>query len=119
MGRLKKILIGLILLGQGCSADEKFEEVLKSPDKFHDQEVEVVGVFHARFEDYAIYVTRYSDRDKAIWINFSKAFMSRNTFIGLDGQKIRLTGIFNKNDKGHLSQYAGSLDEAEAKMEIE
>jgi hypothetical protein len=92
--------------------DKQFENILKSPEKYHGQEVEIAGVFHERFEDHAIYLTKNSSPDKAIWVNFSETLMSPNTFSGLDGQKVSITGTFDKTDKGHLVQYAGSLNEA-------
>ena len=112
MRQLKTIVIAIILIGQSCSGTDKFKTVLKSPDKFHDQEVEVTGIFHDQFEDHAIYLTTDSEKDKAIWVNFSQLFLSLNSFSGLGGQKLRVIGTFNINDKGHLGQYAGSLDEA-------
>ena len=47
------------LLGQACSrTDNQFETVLKNPDQFQGQEIEITGVFHHQFEDVAIYLTK-------------------------------------------------------------
>lgn len=101
----------LIFILPSCSHNQ-FEKVLRSPEQFHGEKIEITGVFHERFEDNAIYLNTSVNKDQAIWVNFSDLFMLINTFYGLDGSKIRVTGIFNKDDKGHLGQYAGSLDEA-------
>ena len=38
MGQLKTFIITLVFFGQSCSgADEQFEKIVKSPEKFHDQ----------------------------------------------------------------------------------
>ena len=106
---LTTILIALV--GQGCARDEQFESVLNSPNNFQGRQIEITGVFHYQFEDVAIYLTRSNERERALWINFSDA-LGRNQLDRLDRQTIKITGIFNKDDRGHLGQYAGSLDEA-------
>jgi len=103
----------LVLLEQGCSrTDEQFETVLKSPDQFQGQEIEISGIFHHRFEDVAIYLTNEGETEKALWINYSEMLELPKSLDGLDGERIRIKGKFNKTDKGHLGQYAGSLDDA-------
>jgi hypothetical protein len=111
MRQLKKIMFVLILLGQSCTevTDSQFESILTAPDKFQGQKVEITGVMHEQLEDYAIYLSTHSEKDKAIWVNFSEKYLRLGR---IDGLKIKITGTFNKNDKGHLGQYAGSLDEA-------
>lgn len=112
MKTLRILIISCFLLGQSCTeTDDQFEQLLQSPDKFQGQEIEITGIIHERFEDNAIYLTKNSSMDKAVWIEYSKLFMSLNTFIGLDGQKIKVKGEFDKDDKGHLGQYAGTLKE--------
>ncbi|MCA4898985.1 MAG: hypothetical protein ACK514_11795 [Bacteroidota bacterium] len=113
MKGLDKYFLCFFLLVYGCSSvDKNFENLLKSPDKFHGQEIEITGIYREKFEDLAVYFNGSSDKDKAIWLNFSKLFLSLNTFNGFDGAMVKVKGTFNKNDKGHLGQYAGSLDDA-------
>lgn len=113
MRLLKNIIFSLMLLGQSCSeTDSQFKMILNSPDKFHNQEIEITGVFHEQFEDHAIYLSRTSDKKEALWVDFSEIFTLLNSFSGLDGQIVTITGRFDKNDKGHLGQYQGSLKEA-------
>src|SRR5258706_320561 len=113
MGQLKIFIIMLVLLGQSCSGtDGQFKNIVNSPDKFHDQEVEITGVIHGQFTDSVVYLTNGNEQSKAIRVNFSDMFMLLNTFNGLDGKKIRIKGRFNKNDKGLLGQFAGSVDKA-------
>lgn len=115
---LRVIITTFFLLGQSCTQiDNQFEQLLKSPDKFQGQEIEITGIIHERFEDNAIYLTKNSSTDKAVWIEYSKLFMRLNTFQGLDGQKIKVKGQFDQDDKGHLGQYAGTLRETVIVME--
>jgi hypothetical protein len=107
--RIIAIVFGL--LGQGCSlADKQFENVLANPSQFHGQEITISGVFHHQFEDVAIYLKRNSEKEEALWVNYSEEFLSAAD--GLDGQKIKVKGRFDKHSKGHLGQYAGTLDDA-------
>ena len=118
MRRLTGLIFLLTLVGQSCSeTDNQFEKILKSPDMFHGQEIIITGIFHEQFEDNAIYLTETNDKSEAIWVDFSKMFMLLNTFTKLDRQKIKIIGTFDKNDKGHLGQYAGSIKEAKIIIE--
>jgi hypothetical protein len=110
MRTIKTLILAIGFLGQSCSGtDAQFEKILRSPDE--GQVIEITGTIHERFEDNAIYLTGNSSMDKAIWIEYSELFMLRNTFEGLDGQRIKVKGEFDKTGKGHLGQYAGTLRE--------
>jgi hypothetical protein len=107
---IKTLIIVFGILGQSCSrTDEQFEKLLKSPEKYHRQEIEIRGIIHKRFEDTAIYLTEGSPREDAVWIEYTKLIMSPETFDKLDGRKVRVKGIFDVEDKGHLDQYVGAL----------
>jgi hypothetical protein len=112
MRAIKTLVILFGLLGQSCRSDGQFENLLKTPDDYHGKEITITGIIHERFEDNAIYLARNSSRDKAVWIEYSEVFMLLNTFEGLDGQRIKVKGEFDRNGKGHLGQYAGTLKEA-------
>lgn len=112
MRRFLKILVVLVILAQACSrTDSQFENILYSPGKFHGQKITITGTFHYEFEDVAIYLTRYSEKEKAFWLNFSEIPGLDKTLEGFNGETIKITGIFNTKDTGHLGQYAGSVDE--------
>ena len=112
MRTIKTLILAFGFLGQSCSGtDAQFEKLLKSPDEYHGQEIEITGIIHERFEDNAIYLARNSSMDQAVWIEYSEIFMLLNTFEGLDGQRIKVKGEFDKDGKGHLGQYAGTLRE--------
>jgi len=109
------IIIALVSLEQSCSSsktDNQFESVLNSPDKFVEQEIEIMGIIHLKPEDNAIYLKADSDKSKALWVVYSDMFKLLNTFDRLDGQKVKLRGTFDKTDKGQSGLFAGSLKNA-------
>jgi hypothetical protein len=110
MKTIRTLIIVFGILGQSCSrTDEQFEKLLKSPEKYHRQEIEIRGIIHKRFEDTAIYLKESSQKEDTVWIEYIKLNMSSETFDNLDGRRVRVKGIFDIKDKGHLDQYAGAL----------
>ncbi|MBS1505452.1 MAG: hypothetical protein JSS79_02290 [Bacteroidetes bacterium] len=106
------LIIAFFFFGQSCArTDDQFERLLQSPDEFQGKEVEITGIIHERFGDSALYLTTNSSKHKAVWIKYSKLFMTLNTFRGLDGQRIKIKGEFDEDHKGHLGKYAGTLKE--------
>ena len=104
------LILLFIYLGQiSPQTNNQFESVLKSPDKFDGQEIEIEGVFHDRLADRAIYITPTSDKSNAIWVDFSDIFLELNTFDKLDGQKIKIRGTFYNDKKGRLKKYGGRI----------
>src|SRR5688500_4180455 len=110
------LVITVCILGQSCSrTDEHFEKLLKSPEKYHRQEIEITGTFHQRSEDAAIYLRGNSPVTYAVCIEYVKVLTAPETFDGLDkidGQKVKIKGKFDKDDKGHLGGYAGTVEYA-------
>lgn len=106
---LNILILLFVNLGQINPQTNQFELVLKSPEKFNGQEIEIEGVFRDRHADRAIYLTGTSDKSKAIWVDFSEIFLELNTFDKLDGQKIRIRGTFYNDKKGRLRNYCGTI----------
>jgi len=112
-----RLHIGLIIilssLEQSCSErDKQFVEVLNSPNKFHEKEIEIIGIIHERPNDNAIYLTEYSGKKYAVWVDHLQILRMINSYEGIDGHKVNLKGEFDKNDKGHLGKYLGTLRDA-------
>jgi hypothetical protein len=113
------LLIAILGLFENCSqTDSQFQAIVNSPEKFHLTYVEITGILHLRAEDFAIYINKSAGPKAAIWINPPEHFLSEHKFILLEGKKVKLTGTFNKKDKGHLDQYAGTIHNAKI-IEIE
>jgi hypothetical protein len=81
--------------------------ILESPDKFHEHEVEITGVFRQQSDERAIFLTSSSGKNEAI--RLEGIFFLLNTFYGFDGKKVKVRGIFDKTDRGAF-QYAGTLE---------
>jgi len=97
------------------------QEVAREPGKFNNKHFEIIRFFHGGFEKSAIYSRQSSfNESRAIWLNFSEfdsLYRIDSTEIGFDYAKlddfssyhIRIVGIFDSADRGHLDQYAGTL----------
>lgn len=105
---LSVIIVGFLLIGQSCSIEDKnFVQIIDSPQKFHNQEIQVSGIYHEQFEDVAIYLGNHINTAEAMWIDLPRSHEN------LHGQKITVKGRFDMTDKGHLEQYIGTIKEAE------
>jgi hypothetical protein len=110
--RNRSIVIFLIILStlaSGCSRDEVFKKLLQNPAQYHGKEIEIRGILHFRFEDSAIYFSRNS-KNRALWVDFQVDELSN--IQELDGRRVRLKGVFDHSDKGHLNQYFGALKDS-------
>ncbi len=96
-----------MLVGQSCSNEDiYFAQIIDSPDNFNGKEIEISGIYYEQFENVAIYLNRDSDREEAMWVDMAD---SRED---LNGKKIKLKGTFDRNDRGHLGLYLGTIKEA-------
>ena len=103
------LLVVSLALCTCAHPDEQFKNILAAPDKFHKQEVQVVGVLHWQAKDAAIYLTTNNNTAEAFWIRYNHKVVMTQTIETLDRRHVRITGIFDKNDKGYSSQYAGTI----------
>jgi hypothetical protein len=97
-----------------------FEELLDNKDFYNGKLVELVGVFKGHFELSALFSGKNFNKSNGIWIEFSdedglindKSKLSINhdsEAPKIEDKKIRIVGIFDKTEKGHMSEYAGGL----------
>lgn len=87
--------------------DGNFLQIIKSPETFDGKEIEVTGIYHEQFEDVAIYLSRASNTEEAMWVD------PPTSHDGLNGKRIKMRGEFDMNSKGHLGQYIGTLKDAQ------
>ena len=97
--------------------DEQFKAILLNPEKFDSVEVELTGIFTYEFENVAIYLTS-KDADslfssKAFWVNEyePRDSLLDKKFKMASHKRVHIKGRFEKDDKGHLSSYAGAINE--------
>jgi len=72
--------------------------------------VEVGGFFYYNFEDVALYPSRPSDSDGALWLDFSLPGTTPRQLENLSSRKVVMTGRINLSEHGHLGAYMAGLD---------
>ncbi|AHM59332.1 hypothetical protein D770_05325 [Flammeovirgaceae bacterium 311] len=83
-----------------------WDELKVDPSKFDDDTIMISGEFHNLFEDVSI--NHNSDR---IWINSFKPIIGDEEFMNdYSDRDITVYGLFNSKEKGHLSQYLGTIE---------
>lgn len=102
-----------IFLILGCDEGHriKLRKVLNAPEEYNGKQVEVIGIFHYRFEDVALYKKRHSDQDQAVWVDLTNA-ANEQTLEALHNRRVTIKGTFDMTDNGHLGAYAGTLKDA-------
>ena len=105
-------------------------QLLANPDQYHGKRVRVTGFLHSKFEDSALYLSK-ADGDHLVgsngfWIEYADdvRFMpttqSRSDSINsvyFDGKYVTADGVFNKDTRGHLSSFAGTIEEVDRVVE--
>jgi hypothetical protein len=86
-------------------------QLIATPEKFDKKPIRVVGFLRLEFEGNALYLHR-EDYENAIsgngiWVDVS-AKMARQE-ANLNMHYVLLQGIFNANDRGHMSLWSGSI----------
>jgi hypothetical protein len=100
--------------------DERFKAILRHPEKFDSVVVELTGIFRYEFENVAIYLTN-KDSDSlissnAFWVNSDS--LSVEDLRLANRKRVHLKGRFNKDDRGHMNYYSGTIEEV-GNLEIE
>jgi hypothetical protein len=111
------LTILLTVIIQISSAQEKeipvsFIHLISNPEKFEGKLLRVSGFMHVKPEDIGLYFSKESAdylMSESIWISFDSSFVKRNNIKTFDSKYVELVGIFDKNEKGHISGFQGSL----------
>ena len=89
-----------------------FSELDKNGQLYHLTNIELSGYFNYSFENVALYRTKFSEMDEAVWIDFSNSLnesLKEETLERLTGKKIRIQGKFNSERQGHLRLFIGTV----------
>ena len=135
-----KLLIGeilIILIFFGCDNKVKtarelistcegniqtinFGLLLDSTTSYDGKLVEVTGYYHEGFEESAISNSiKRPDEKSMIWVNFAPNVIDsfnknpvkdQDIYEYLDGKRILIRGMVNPKAKGHMGQYAASME---------
>jgi hypothetical protein len=86
-------------------------QVLSSPEKYHGQEMLLIGFLHIAFEGDGLYLHK-EDFDHAIvgnmiWVDITEE-MKKNQD-NLNDRYVIIRGVFDANDHGHMGLYSGAL----------
>jgi hypothetical protein len=92
-------------------------QVLAHRDKYHGKRVQLAGFAHVRFEGTAIYLSK-DDADHGItrngfWLAFDERSVQSEHSFGpaqFDGKYVLLEGTFNKDRRGHMSAWQGTIE---------
>lgn len=128
-----KFLILIILLN-GCASigtykTASYEEdaytkvsidkILENPNLYHKKKVELNGYFFYGLEEAAITDNKNSNVKQRIWIDFdykkklidnnNDDLFAKNKLLDCSNKKIKIKGVFSKDNNGHLGIYAGAL----------
>ncbi len=83
--------------------------LIQVPEQYHGKQVRVVGYAVVEFERKALYISADDARNaltkNAVWLNFPLTDANRK----LSGKYVLVEGTFDKDNKGHLKLYSGSL----------
>ena len=89
------------------------ETLEKNIVQYDAQYIETEGTFHEEDNMYAIVPDNFSKNDLlGLWLGVNKSLpISDNEFNNLLNKKIRVRGKIDKERKGNLGQFAGSISE--------
>ena len=90
-----------------------FSNLVETRQAYHLSNIELSGYFNYSFENVALYKTKHSGTDEAIWIDFSHNLaesLNEEILENLNGRKIKVQGNFDKNDRGHLNLFIGTIE---------
>jgi len=86
--------------------------LISSPEEYHGKKIRVNAYLKIKHESNAIYLNkddyRYSIYKNAIYLYVDRDKLEKFLESPYEGY-VSIEGIFNKNDKGHLSLFSGSL----------
>ena len=78
---------------------------------FNQKFVEIEGYLTNEFENVALYPYKWSESNKALWLNFCDSIIkNREELSLLNYQKVVVIGRVNILHKGHYSGYIAELD---------
>jgi hypothetical protein len=86
-------------------------QLIATPKRFDKKPIRVVGFLRLEFEGNALYLHR-EDYENAIsgngiWVEVSAEMAKQEDSLNM--HYVLLQGIFNANDRGHMSLWSGSI----------
>ncbi|MGY3793779.1 hypothetical protein [uncultured Aquimarina sp.] len=95
------------------------DKILENPNLYHEKKIELNGYFFYGLEEAAITNDKSSSVKQRIWIDFdykknlldnnNNELFAKNKLLDCSNKKIKIKGVFSKENKGHLGIYIGAL----------
>jgi len=95
--------------------------LIANPERYHNKKIRFIGFASVEFENFSIYLSKESYDNRmslnAIWLDLESknstvdSIMKKiHGLIKLDKHYVIVEGVFDKNDKGHMSMNSGSIN---------
>lgn len=94
--------------------------LIANPEKFQGKRIRVTGYLNLEFEGDAIYLNELDCKngiyENAFWVNFADKIDMNNRrnpsrkLHDFNHKYVSIEGVFNKNRNGHMSLFAGEID---------
>jgi hypothetical protein len=86
-------------------------QVLSNPQKYHGQELQLIGFLHIEFEGDGLYLHK-EDFDHGIvgnmiWVHVTEEMNKKKD--KLNDRYVIIRGVFDANDHGHMGLFSGAL----------
>jgi hypothetical protein len=92
-------------------------QLLAHRDRYHGQRVQVKGFLTVEFESTAIYLSKddaeYGLTRNGFWVDFNTDKIAPSSQQQYDWKYVLLEGRFDKDDRGHLSLWQGTIEEVD------
>lgn len=118
------VLLALVLLITGCAPEPirlgTQETGLPTPQiselidnrTFHMKKIELEGKYLSAFELSGLFELN-SSHGEGVWIDFTPELIKltdEKTWEAIKGRTLRIQGILDRNSKGHMGGYIGTLE---------
>ena len=114
---MKIILIGITLLFftgtlmAGTVAFVPLKKIVEKPKSFNRKKVQTIGKINLEFENQELSVIFCGPvnpkLNRGIWVDTSKIDLTK--FDNLSHVSVKVVGVFDSKDKGHMDMYSGTL----------
>ncbi len=109
-------LILLSITLSACDSNRKLVSIINlisQPSEYNGNDVVVSGFLRIKFESNALYLTsdhaKYQIFSNSIWLNLPEN-MTEKTKKELNNRYVRVEGIFDSKDTGHMGIFRGSIN---------
>ena len=89
--------------------DTTFANILADPDKYQGKEVVIFGYVNFEFEGDEIVLDTLDRRNRLFVGSMATELLPIKHFQYWNGRRVIMQGVFDKNNRGHLGMYKGTI----------